>query len=76
MSILEEIIAKKVLEVRDRRTKVPVEELEKSKLFCRKTLPMTTSILDDKRTGIIAEFEGKRPASDSRKQLSITRNSP
>jgi indole-3-glycerol phosphate synthase len=62
MSILEEIIAKKVLEVKEHRLKIPVRELEKGTMFRKEVLPMTTSILDENKTGIIAEFKRKSPS--------------
>lgn len=62
MNILEEIIGKKVLEVKERRLRAPVPFLEKKKLFRRKVLPMTTFVLDEGKTGIIAEFKRKSPS--------------
>lgn len=62
MSILKEIIANKVREVKERKLQVPVKELEKRNLFRREILPMTSSILEEGKTGIIAEFKRKSPS--------------
>jgi indole-3-glycerol phosphate synthase len=62
MNILEEIIERKKGEVARARNTVPVTALKSSEFFNRKTFSLKDSLLDDSRTGIIAEFKRKSPS--------------
>ena len=62
MNILEKIIAQKKIEVEQRRDEFPIAELEKQRYFNRQTLSLKKSLLDERKTGIIAEFKRKSPS--------------
>lgn len=62
MNILDKIIAHKTKEVADKKNVYPKERLEQSKHFERQTLSLKQSILDEKKTGIIAEIKRKSPS--------------
>lgn len=62
MNILEKIIAHKKVEVAQRKEECSVTELEKQRFFSRQTLSLTKSLLDEKKTGIIAEYKRKSPS--------------
>lgn len=62
MNILETIIAHKKIEVEKRRSAVPITELEQQEFFSRKTLSLKQFLLDETRTGIIAEFKRRSPS--------------
>jgi indole-3-glycerol phosphate synthase len=61
-NILEEIVAVKERQVEFEKRDVPVTEWEKRPLFGRKIFSLRDSLLDKKRTGIIAEFKRKSPS--------------
>ena len=62
MNILEKIIAQKSKEVAVRKNDVPEQELEKGRYFSRQTLSLRKRLLDDKYTGIIAEYKRRSPS--------------
>ena len=62
MNILEKIIAHKQLEVEGRKKERHITGLEKERFFNRKTLSLKESLLDEQKTGIIAEFKRKSPS--------------
>ncbi len=62
MNILETIIAHKKIEVEKRRSEVPITELKQQAFFSRKTLSLKEFLLDETRTGIIAEFKRRSPS--------------
>lgn len=62
MNILDEIIAFKKEEVRLRKSEISFAVLEKRELFSRAVLPLKDFLLDNARTGIIAEFKRKSPS--------------
>ncbi|MGE5107980.1 MAG: indole-3-glycerol phosphate synthase TrpC [Sphingobacteriales bacterium] len=62
MNILDTIIAYKKVEVIKRKAVRPVAELENTSAFMRKTLSLKSSLLDDSKTGIIAEYKRKSPS--------------
>ena len=62
MNILEKIIDHKKKEVAQRKTERPVAALEKERFFKRETLSLRKSILNEKKTGIIAEYKRKSPS--------------
>ena len=62
MNILEKIIAYKKGEVAQRKLDRPVAELEKERFFKRETLSLCKSVLNEKKTGIIAEYKRKSPS--------------
>jgi indole-3-glycerol phosphate synthase len=62
MTILDNIIGKKKLEIKDRKEKTSFRDLEKSVLFKRETVSLSDSLFDKSKTGIIAEFKRKSPS--------------
>ena len=62
MNILDKIVAYKKEEVKIQQAKVSVEELKQTELFARKTLSLREFLLDETKTGIIAEFKRKSPS--------------
>lgn len=62
MNILETIIARKRKEVAERKRTVPVAQLEKGRYFQRSTVSLRQSVLDQSKTGIIAEFKRRSPS--------------
>lgn len=62
MNILDKIVEQKKLEVIAQKSKSSIAELEKTPLFDRKTLSLRSFLLDESRTGIIAEFKRKSPS--------------
>ncbi|MBP6023124.1 indole-3-glycerol phosphate synthase TrpC [Ferruginibacter sp.] len=62
MNILETIIAEKEIEVKRQQVLVPVAVLEQSEFFNRNTFSLKEFLLDETKTGIIAEFKRKSPS--------------
>ena len=62
MNILDTIIAHKKTEVAARRQQTSVAELEKGTFFANETLSLKKFLLDENKTGIIAEFKRKSPS--------------
>ena len=62
MNILEQIIEYKREEVKRKKSKVRIADLEKRELFSRAVLPLKDFLLDRSRTGIIAEFKRRSPS--------------
>ncbi len=62
MNILDTIIAHKKNEVAERKAQTPVAVLEKNVLFSRPVLSLRQFLLDEQRTGIIAEFKRRSPS--------------
>lgn len=62
MNILDKIIAHKKIEVAERKAVTSIAELEKSAAFTRSVLSLKQFLLDDNKTGIIAEFKRKSPS--------------
>ncbi|HVZ57286.1 MAG TPA: indole-3-glycerol phosphate synthase TrpC [Chitinophagaceae bacterium] len=62
MNILETIIAHKRQEVAQRKAHTPVSRLEHRPGFSRTPLSLRRYLLDEGRTGIIAEFKRKSPS--------------
>lgn len=62
MNILEEIIAHKKIEVAQRKSERSISELEKERFFPRQTLSLKKFLLDEKKTGIIAEYKRRSPS--------------
>ena len=62
MNILETIIEHKKSEIRNKKSEIPISDLERDGLFNRKTLSLKKFLLDESRTGIIAEFKRKSPS--------------
>ena len=65
MNILDKIVAHKKEEVESQKSKVKIEELKDSQFFSRKTLSLREFLLDENKTGIIAEFKRKSPSKGS-----------
>ncbi len=62
MNILDKIVAHKIKEVQEKQSKVSREELKTYPAFERKTLSLKQFLLDNSKTGIIAEFKRKSPS--------------
>ncbi|MEN9685418.1 MAG: hypothetical protein RLZZ28_1204 [Bacteroidota bacterium] len=62
MNILDTIIARKKLEIAEKKKSVPVKELEKAKFFSSPTLSLCSFLQDVHKTGIIAEYKRKSPS--------------
>lgn len=62
MNILETIIAHKREEVNSRKNERSVQDLEKERFFNRQTLSLKKSLLNERKTGIIAEYKRKSPS--------------
>ncbi len=62
MNILDTIIAHKHQEVAEAKRRTSVEELMNSTLFNRETYSLKEFLLDESRTGIIAEFKRQSPS--------------
>ncbi len=62
MNILETIIAEKEIEVSRQQVLAPVAVLEQSEFFNRNTFSLKEFLLDETKTGIIAEFKRKSPS--------------
>lgn len=62
MNILDEIIEYKKNEVAQRKKQKPVKELEGSPAFIREIFSLKQFLLDDSKTGIIAEFKRRSPS--------------
>ncbi|MER3499606.1 MAG: indole-3-glycerol phosphate synthase TrpC [Chitinophagaceae bacterium] len=62
MNILDEIIAYKKQEVKDRKTSMPYSALEKTNFFKRECFSLLQSLKDESKTAIIAEFKRQSPS--------------
>ena len=62
MNILDKIIAQKRIEVEQRKAAKSIAELELSPFYERSVLSLKQFLLDDSKTGIIAEFKRKSPS--------------
>jgi indole-3-glycerol phosphate synthase len=62
LNILETIIEEKKLEVRNKKLEVKISDLENADFFGRETLSLKKFLLDETRTGIIAEFKRRSPS--------------
>jgi indole-3-glycerol phosphate synthase len=62
MSILDDIIASKRSEVEIKKQEVSIDELRNRELFAREIHSLKQSLLDESRTGIIAEFKRQSPS--------------
>lgn len=62
MNILEKIIAHKKIELAIAMKQLPAAELMKKELFNRTTFSLKQSLLDQTKTGIIAEFKRRSPS--------------
>jgi indole-3-glycerol phosphate synthase len=62
MNILDKIIAHKKIEVAQRKAQTSIAELEQGKFFVSETLSLKKFLLDETKTGIIAEYKRKSPS--------------
>ena len=62
LNILEKIIAYKKTEVAKAKEHTPVEALMQSEYYNRKTFSLKQFLLDENKTGIIAEFKRRSPS--------------
>lgn len=77
MNILDTIIAAKRIEVAERKQQYPVALLEKSNAFNRQPFSLKEFLLNNSRSGIIAEFKRRSPSkgiiNDTADVLSVTK---
>lgn len=62
MDILRKIIEYKRVEVEERKKQFPIEDLKRMPLYDRKPLSLCKTILDESKTGIIAEYKRRSPS--------------
>ena len=62
MNILDKIIAHKQIEVANAKEKIPGDELMRSEFFNCPTFSLKQFLLDETKTGIIAEFKRRSPS--------------
>ena len=62
MNILETIIEQKKIEVSRKKTTISVDDMQLSEFFRRDTFSLKQFLLDESKTGIIAEFKRKSPS--------------
>jgi len=62
MNILEKIIAKKQLEVSYQKSVANIKDMERMPLFATPVLSLKASLLDEMKTGIIAEYKRRSPS--------------
>jgi indole-3-glycerol phosphate synthase len=62
MNILDTIIEHKKIEVAAAKEKVTVAQLQQAELYSRKTFSLKEFLLDETKTGIIAEFKRRSPS--------------
>lgn len=62
MNILDKIIAEKKVEVAQRKKEKSIADLQQSSLFKKETLSLKQFLLNESKTGIIAEFKRRSPS--------------
>src|SRR5919205_864758 len=62
MNILDKIVAQKRIEVAQRKAEVSIGDLHKGPFYKHGTYSLKQSLLDENKTGIIAEFKRKSPS--------------
>ena len=62
MTILDEIVSFKKIEISQSKAKFPIDELKKFSNYGRKCNSLKAGLLDDEKIGIIAEFKRKSPS--------------
>lgn len=65
MNILEAIIERKKIEVAERKAAASIEQLQHSAFYNRPRLSLQQFLLDESKTGIIAEFKRRSPSKGS-----------
>lgn len=77
MNILEKIIEQKKSEVRRKKADISISDLQQYPLYERRTFSLKEFLLDDTKTGIIAEFKRRSPSkgiiNDKADVLEITK---
>lgn len=62
MNILDKIVAQKKIEVSQQKKEVSIKDLEKGPFFKMETYSLKSFLLDESKTGIIAEYKRKSPS--------------
>ena len=77
MNILDKIVAQKKIEVEQAKHTISIKQLEQTEFFKRSTFSITSKIVQENATGIIAEFKRKSPSkgiiNDTSKVLNNTK---
>lgn len=77
MNILDKIIAQKEEELKSQKAKVKISDLQESTFYSRNTFSLKQFLLDETKTGIIAEFKRKSPSkgiiNDTADVLEVTK---
>jgi indole-3-glycerol phosphate synthase len=74
MTILDQIVARKYMEVEERKFHYPVSALEKSTFFRNKPASLKDELLRDGSLGIIAEFKRKSPSKGNINENALARD--
>src|SRR5437773_12380132 len=62
MNILDTIIEHKKIEVTSRKSEAGIAKLKKTAFYAKQTFSLKQFLLDETKTGIIAEFKRKSPS--------------
>lgn len=62
MTILDKIVAQKIIEVAEAKTTISIASLAKEPLFSRETISLSTRLKADGSSGVIAEHKRKSPS--------------
>jgi indole-3-glycerol phosphate synthase len=77
MNILDKIVAQKKIEIEQAKQAISIKQLEQTEFFKRSTISITSKIVQENATGIIAEFKRKSPSkgiiNDTSKVLDVVK---
>ena len=77
MNILDKIVAQKKIEIEQAKKTISIKQLEQTEFFKRSTFSITSKIVQENATGIIAEFKRKSPSkgiiNDTSKVLDVVK---
>jgi len=77
MNILDKIVAQKKIEIEQAKKTISIKQLEQTEFFKRSIFSITSKIVQENATGIIAEFKRKSPSkgiiNDTSKVLDVVK---